>query len=167
MKKLIVLSMVVAMASLATAGLSLSLSGAGVVDTGAGTYTMLEGSTAVITVSGSGSAYYTYLALTGDVAVTADAAIATPVALAGAGDMASVGSSYGWLLTAAGGPAGPVAAGAQFTADITATGPLDAVIGVTTYSNTGSNPGMAITIVPEPMTLGLLGLGGLFLRRKK
>jgi len=35
------------------------------------------------------------------------------------------------------------------------------------YSDGGSNDVMAVTVVPEPATMLLLGLGGLFLRRRK
>ena len=59
---------------------------------------------------------------------------------------------------------GAVAAGDHFdvTIDGLALGTYN--IGADTY---GTNDILAITVVPEPMTLMLLGLGGLFLRRRK
>jgi hypothetical protein len=64
-------------------------------------------------------------------------------------------------------PAAPVVAGNQFTIDFTAS--AEGLASITLYEFDGATPiqTVGIDVVPEPMTLGLLGLGGLFLRRRK
>jgi len=63
-------------------------------------------------------------------------------------------------------PTAPVLAGDHFTIDFTATAEGQQVVALWDYNLTESTEAR-INIVPEPMTLGLLGLGGLFLRRRK
>ena len=88
-----------------------------------------------------------------------------------AGNFASVGTYYAGIdFTSSAGTAGAVLAGGWFTFDVV----VDATIPVGSfrldltngaYVDQPSN-GMLVT-VPEPMTIALLGLGGLFLRRRK
>ncbi|MBU1260859.1 MAG: PEP-CTERM sorting domain-containing protein, partial [Planctomycetes bacterium] len=96
----------------------------------------------------------TILPAAGDAATTADYSVA--------------GSYYDLELVAADFSTDPVA-GVHFTVVATATG----VIGETftlellngdTYALEDSE---IVTIIPEPVTMALLGLGGLFFRRKK
>jgi len=67
-------------------------------------------------------------------------------------------------------PDSPIIAGPQFAIAFTAGG--DSVIGksatVGLYTREEVPLGsLTINVIPEPMTLGLLGLGGLFLRRRR
>lgn len=66
-------------------------------------------------------------------------------------------------------PAAPPEIGPQFT--IAFTGGADGDSGtVTLMDGSGVNyvgEPVVVNVIPEPMTLGLLGLGGLFLRRRK
>lgn len=64
-------------------------------------------------------------------------------------------------------PAAPIVAGDHFTIDFTGT--AEGAASLTLYEFDGATviQTVGIDVVPEPMTLGLLGLGGLFLRRRK
>jgi hypothetical protein len=65
-------------------------------------------------------------------------------------------------------PEAPIVPGAHFTVDFTAGQELgDVVIGLYAFDGVTLLEEATITVVPEPMTLGLLGLGGLFLRRRR
>ena len=71
-------------------------------------------------------------------------------------------------------PFGPPTAGDMATISfvVTATTTIDVVSGGFDGSDAvvgdGDDYGVAtITVIPEPMTMALLGLGGLFLRRRK
>ena len=61
-----------------------------------------------------------------------------------------------------------IVAGTQFVGTLTVGG-TQGSYSLKLYDNTFTNviDTLAITIVPEPMTIALLGLGGLFLRRRK
>jgi hypothetical protein len=91
--------------------------------------------------------------------------------LAAAGPQASAVASPQWYKFAAlsTDPADPVLAGEQFTVPVMGAGDVDGTIIVSLYdfAGTGLIQSVEIASVPEPMTMGLLGLGGLFLRRRK
>ena len=101
------------------------------------------------------------------------ATMATPVATAAAGDLAGVfdwstGVNYDFELTTAD-SGGSYPGGVVFNANITATGivgdtfTVDVLDGV----NYAVLDTVTVTIVPEPATIALLGLGGLLLRKRK
>lgn len=104
-------------------------------------------------------------------------ALGNAVSLDAAGDMGAVspyteaGWGSGYELTIAMSPGGTpaVAAGLQFTLDY-----VGGVLGETARISLFVDPefvtpadSVPITVVPEPMTVILLGLGGLLLRRRK
>ena len=63
-----------------------------------------------------------------------------------------------------------IIAGTQFNGTITVggtTGTYSIYLYDSGWTSTGVKDTLALTIVPEPMTIALLGLGGLFLRRRK
>ncbi|HUS73691.1 MAG TPA: PEP-CTERM sorting domain-containing protein [Sedimentisphaerales bacterium] len=104
------------------------------------------------------------------------AEIASIVALSGAGEDAELAdpatSGYpGWWTISAkdvtGTPGDTIVAGSQW--DVTITGLMEGVyvISADSYGSAGSDDLLTITVVPEPMTIALLGLGGLFLLRRR
>ena len=95
-------------------------------------------------------------ALAGDPALAG----ATPFALAGWGD--------GYEISVAGSGSFPVGVGTQFTFDFT--GALDDTARISLFLDPEYSvpaASVAVNVVPEPMTILLLGLGGLFLRRRR
>jgi len=174
MKKLLVLALVLSMATLANAGLSIVGVPAGPILVGQ-TFTMSIVSDATISAgvgewAGWGLVTETSLAgIAGGVTPVSDPgfAIFDGVA-AGAGFTPPAGTEgvSGTILAVN----GPVAAGTLFSsitftaqaaglANITLVGTMD-------YAELTNIAAGSILITPEPMTLGLLGLGGLFLRRR-
>jgi hypothetical protein len=101
--------------------------------------------------------------------------LSNPVVLDAAGNLGSVDVYIpeplpGYELTAAMSPNGvpPVAAGPQFNFDYSYSGDLAAGTTISLYVDPWYEvPAASVLIIPEPMTVVLLGLGGLFLRRRK
>ena len=155
MKKLIVLSLVMAMASLATAGLVSDLA-----ETTGNVDWTLDLNTGTLTGTGtSGAASMNFLkVLAGAVTGLADTEAA--------GDAASFiehPAVPGLYVADAGTVIAPITPGVWFTMQFDFVPGTDVVIA----DAAGTTTLLQGTLVPEPMTLGLLGLGGLFLRRKK
>jgi hypothetical protein len=104
--------------------------------------------------------------------------LSNPVVLDAAGNLSSVTlnhydplpwSSYEFIAAMSPGGVPTVAAGPQFTFDYSYSGDLvDGRTRISLYVDPYyESPADSIEIIPEPMTIVLLGFGGLFLRRRK
>jgi hypothetical protein len=174
MKKLLVLVMVLGLAATANATLSIQLDGGAVpAVVAAGTHTISIVSSTATPWSGyleleSSEGAYAYDNTVGD---WVGAIAATVHAGCSATENGPTNSGYFgvWQITSAGVPVpGPLTtAGTQWnvTYDAYKTGTM----GITLYSDDWATVDTAVsfTQTPEPITIGLLGLGGLFLRRRK
>jgi hypothetical protein len=102
----------------------------------------------------------------------ADATLGAPTPTSNAGGLAdyvdySGGGLWDYELSTAGSP-GSVLKGQQWTMNLTALGGLGSVFTVS-LGEYGATPVSTIdfTVVPEPMTIALLGLGSLFMLRRR
>lgn len=161
MKKLMVLALVLGFVGLANAGLSIS----------APKTDLLPGEVATITVtSDHGNAWLGYLVLAdGGVGALADGIAVAAGDLGAAIAYTEAGFGTGFEITTASSTVGGLKPGTQWTFNFSS---ADAgVANVLMYDDAAgySAPvsAIAFTVIPEPMTMGLLALGGLFIRRKK
>jgi hypothetical protein len=167
MKKLLVLLMVLGLVSSAQAALSLSLSAT----------TVLTGGTVTVTISQDNQAFWDgYIILSEDTYNWADPTLASwndSIVTGGIGNLGFINPVSGYpgvygTNVASNQVPNDVVAGDMFTISIlagTTAGTTYLAVEDGSYNYLISD--VALQIVPEPMTIALLGLGGLFLRRRK
>jgi hypothetical protein len=164
MRKLLVLVLVLGIASVANAALT--------IDEGAGS-ALPDGTLTIGIVSDDTSSWYGLLVIDPG----GDGSLTNGVDLAAAGDLGSImiftydiGIGFGYDMTADGLTVLP-SAGTQFEVDWDTTGLMagdSATISLYANGNTDTAVDTAVvTVIPEPMTVALLGLGGLFLLRRR
>ncbi len=171
MKKLLMITLILTLAGVANATLLTWT------DSGGSGITTLEiasvGGTATAYLSADDALTFSTKWLGIDETGTPNVTVQSVTALAAAGNGAIVQTStqttyddYGWTVesTHTGEPPSSVLAGVQYAVVFYG----EALGSETAESdNFGTSDQLAITVVPEPMTLSLLGLGGLLLRRKR
>ena len=160
MKKILVLMLVLGITSMASAGLTIT--GPTEVDLG-GTIALQivhDGSAAVVDGSDYAVVYVTPTAAVTGMAMTSNVSASTWSTLT------DYLASFGYFSIFGANPPGGnlLLAGTWVNFDISAGSLLvDDVISISMLGGGSHN----VTVIPEPMTIGLLGLGGLFLRRRK
>jgi hypothetical protein len=165
MRKLLVLTLVLGMATAANAVI-VQVNGQ------TGEVLVNPGEVAAITVISEDAANWLgYLIVPdGHAGALSNAAVtdlAGDLSLAGAAEYAEGGWGAGFELATGGTASTPAGVGVQFTMDYSY---ADYVEGTTLQlfiDPDYDTPAAAVSIIPEPMTVVLLGLGGLFLRRRK
>jgi hypothetical protein len=165
MKKLLILMLVLGLASAASAAHSLG-----------GATTVAQTGTAVVTIIADSTATTTSVVEDLSAALGGAHAIISVVKTANAGEQGSVvqfpGTDYAWTVEAKDStePFDSVQTGIQFNVTISgANFSVDDTFDIVLYDEayTSTLDSVTITVTPEPMTIALLGLGGLFLRRRK
>jgi hypothetical protein len=166
MKKLLVLLMVLGLATTAQAALSLNLSA---------TTVGIGGSVTLDVVSDDSQQWTGWFVLSEDTYYWTNPLAANYSgswaidASAGDSGSATVMSGYPAVYTLqAAGTTTPAYAGTQFSIDITGVQLGTIYLALeSTIDYSPIAPGLTLEVVPEPMTIALFGLGGLFLRRRK
>jgi hypothetical protein len=172
MKKLLVLLSVLVLASMANAAVYLSIDGVNASD-GTEEIQDLGGTVTVYVMDNAGGSSYTYYLDMLKVAGGGHATMTYPSVYAAAGDLATISGDYSTTTLYdyelfAGDSGGNVLTGVHFSSVITESGAVDDTFNVDLIDyGVGTLDTITFTIVPEPMTVALLGLGGLFLRRRK
>lgn len=168
MKRLVAMLLIFGMASTANAVL-LQVDGVAATDV-----EIAEGATSLITIVGeNASSWLGYIIVEeGGAGQLSDVSI-----VSAAGDLAAyepyteAGWGAGYMLTAAASPGStqPISTGAQFNVNYSG-----ATLGQTATISLFVDPeyttpvaSVNVSIIPEPMTIALLGLGALFLRKRK
>ena len=172
MKKLLILMLVLGIASAANATLITWVDSGG---NDISTITVTNGSTVTAYLKASDALQYTSDIWVGESYTASDYAKITNItATAAAGgdpaisDRSGTTPAYpGWFTIGAYDFTSPVTIAAGIQWNVTITG---MAVGSTTTLGSdsyGTNDTLAVTVIPEPMTIGLLGLGGLFLVRRR
>jgi len=160
MKKLLILMLVIGMTSAANAALTWSVDEI-TID--------LASPTAVVQIISDTTDAYTEIWAGADASLIAE--ITSMATLAGAAEGGAVASSayLGWWVIEAVDftPPSDIAVGDHFDVTLTGLSLGTYVISTDSYGGAGLDDLLTITVVPEPMTIALLGLGGLFLLRRR
>ena len=168
MKRLVALLLVLGLASTANA-VMLQVDGAS-----AAYIAIEEGTTALITIVGEDtSSWLGYVIVEqGGAGVLSDVAV-LPAAgdLAGAEPYTEAGWGAGYMLTAAESPgsSSPISTGSQFNLNYSG-GTMGDTATISLFIDPEYTTPVAsvnVSIIPEPMTIALLSLGALFLRKRK
>jgi len=171
MKKLLVLMLVLGLTTAANATLSLSVNG----DTSVTEYSMNTGATVVIDVYSDQAnfGYECYVGITNGAGGNSDLGDWTGVnkVYAAAGNSASITAYDHWWyddVALTGDPDKfPILAGKHFDMEFQCTAMGDVTISLTDASGTIQLDSVLIHQIPEPVSMVLLGLGGLLLRRRR
>ena len=167
MKKLLVLGLVLALTSMASAVITQNPGGGG-------TYDLMVDTTLTIEISestGNQAGMLVYVIVEDG----GDGALSNAIATSKAGELGDTTpyTESGWGVgyeLASGSTTGQVEAGVQWTVDYYGANVGDSCV-VSIWDGGGSfvtpDDYITINVIPEPMTIALLGLGGLFLRRRK
>ena len=181
MKKVLVLILVLGMASLASATPVMSLSSSTITDVGETVTLTITGVAADATPDGGGTSGWNGYAMIdatnypygtyggGGDPYAAFVFPATQYNAAGGNGALSNSYARAFITAGAGTPwdeATDVDVGVWFTIDIIGVSEGVTVVDLTNAS-LGIDHSFPLTVLPEPMTIGLLGLGGLLLRRRK
>ena len=164
MKKLLVLSLVLGMATLASATLEISMT--------ANKTNLTVGEVATITVTGPAANWGGYIIVedNGSIGALSSPADLQGVNLFSYSDYEEAGWGFGYEITYADSTVGGIAAGPQwtilFSSDVEGTATVSLWDGAGTFEAPEGGV-LSFVVTPEPMTMALLGLGGLFLRRRK
>ncbi len=160
MKKLLVLMLVLGLVSAANAVLSISVNGS---DPGAEITIGSSDSIVVDISSDNGTSYGTWMYI-----YDGDRALSNPATTQGdiSGYVGAHYANYDYYYVTIASSTGNLVAGTGFVFDYLAIGTNDVLIEL--YDQSGATLVDSLVIhQPEPMTIALLGLGGLFLRRRK
>lgn len=165
MKKLLVLTLVLGLASAANAVII-------DVDGQVGEAVVDPDTTAVVTITAEDTAAWLGYAI---VDAGGSGAVSGPEVLPGAGDLGAAALydlepdwGIGYEITVAASPTGAISAEPQITLNYSYSGQLADPTTISLYIDPEYGvPAASVKIIPEPMTVLLLGLGGLFLRRRK
>lgn len=159
MKKLLAITLVLGLASAASA----------VTVTPAATEVAMGDSISIVVSNDSDAGYIRWLQL----ADTVNASLTNVGVTGQAGDLAVLDETYAgdgwWLFTVAGNPGSQPVPNADHVLGTYTALDESTLVDLVLYAEDGVTAISTVSIqnTPEPMTLGLLGLGGLFLRRRK
>ena len=164
MKKLLVLALVLGVASLANAGLAFTVGG---VEYASGSTVAIDGQTTIGLVNDTefdGVPDVAYIEVAPGAEVVGSGTVGT--VLPGTWSIVDYGLSYGlyyWQISNTVAGVGDSLVGTMFTVDVA--GPTTLNVYQSDWATIIGS--IELASIPEPMTMGLLGLGGLFLARRK
>lgn len=177
MKKLLTLVLVLSFASAASATLTYVDASDNVLTS----ISIVQGETATVYISSSDAVAYPASWMGGGAAATAEITAITAMQYThsdttlhnNAGNLAAVvdwRATYPGYWTVAGASnldPTDMLAGKQWEVTISGIAEGSTSLWADEYGSAGDSSSLGVTVTPEPMTIALLGLGGLFLRRRK
>jgi hypothetical protein len=183
MKKMLALVLVLAVAGLANAAMNLQISVGG--NTALTEATVSPGSTLTLEITNAGNyvqpddfAGFGLVVISGSGTISGGGVTAAAPSASGfdtdpanQADLAALFGGAGVYGTIASWTAGTFSGGQYFNGiTFTCTGPGDVIIRLITtpdFENFSTADSLVVHQIPEPITMSLLGLGGLFLRKRK